>query len=34
MKLIIKGKPIYIKKLYAHLKKEHPSVRRRISLKR
>ena len=33
MKLIIKGKPIYIKRMYRHLKKEHPSTRRRMRIK-
>jgi hypothetical protein len=32
MKLTLKGNPIYIKKMFAHLKKEHPSVRHRIYL--
>lgn len=32
MKLILKGNPRYIKHMFKHLKAEHPSVRRRISL--
>jgi len=32
MKLIIKGKDRYIKHLAAHLKKEHPSTRRRLKV--
>lgn len=34
MKLILKGKPEYIKKMEKHLKKEHPSTRRRLSVKK
>ena len=29
-RLIIKGKPAYIDKMYDHLRKEHPSTRRRM----
>lgn len=32
-KLIIKGKAEYIKRMYKHLKKEHPSTRRRMKIK-
>jgi len=32
MKIILKGKPEYVKKMFAHLKKEHPSTRRRMKL--
>lgn len=34
MKLILKGNPAYIKRMYAHLRKEHPSVRRRLKIKK
>ena len=34
MKLIIKGRSTYINRMYKHLRKEHPSVRHRISLKK
>lgn len=32
-KLILKGDESYISKMYEHLKKEHPSVKGRISIK-
>ena len=32
-KLIIKGNRKYILRMFKHLKKEHPSVRHRISMK-
>jgi len=32
MKIIIKGNDRYTKNLYAHLRKEHPSTRRRMKL--
>lgn len=31
--LIIKGKTEYVKKMFAHLKKEHPSTKKRMVLK-
>jgi hypothetical protein len=34
MKLIIKGKPAYVKRMFVHLKKEHPSTRRRMKVKK
>lgn len=34
MKLILKGKPDYIKKMYKHLKKEHPSTKKRMEIKK
>ena len=34
MKLTIKGKPKYIKRMEKHLKKEHPSTRRRMKVRR
>jgi hypothetical protein len=34
MKIIIKANPQYAKKLYLHLRKEHPSTRRRMKLKK
>lgn len=33
-KIIIKGNDKYTKRLYEHLKKEHPSTRRRMVLRR
>lgn len=33
MKLIIKGNEEYIKRMFKHLKKEHPSTRRRMKIK-
>jgi len=32
-KLIIQGKPAYIKRMYSHLREEHPSTRRRMKIK-
>lgn len=32
-KLIIKGKKDYIKRLAKHLKKEHPSTKKKITIK-
>lgn len=29
-KLVIKGKPEYVKRMFKHLKAEHPSTRRRM----
>ena len=34
MKLIIKGKPSYVERMYKHLRKEHPSTRGRMYLKK
>jgi len=34
MKIIIRANTKYAKKLYAHLRKEHPSTRRRMRLKK
>lgn len=34
MKLILKGNPIYIKRMFKHLKKEHPSTRKRMEVKK
>ena len=33
MKLEIKGKPRYIKRMFKHLKKEHPSTRKRMKVR-
>jgi len=33
MKIVIKGNEKYIKRMFAHLKKEHPSTRKTMSLK-
>lgn len=33
-KLIIKGKPKYIKYLSEHLKEEHPSTKKRMEVKK
>lgn len=33
-KLILKGKPVYIERMFEHLKKEHPSTRRRMVMKK
>lgn len=33
MKLIIKGKTSYIKRMYKHLRKEHPSTKRRMKIR-
>ena len=30
--LVIKGKPSYIKHMFEHLRKEHPSTRRRMRM--
>jgi hypothetical protein len=34
MKLIIKGKTAYINHMYKHLRKEHPSTKRRMIKKK
>ncbi len=34
MKLIIKGRPSYIKRMEKHLKKEHPSTKRRMKIRK
>ena len=34
MKLIIKGKPSYIKYIYKHLREEHKSTRKRMRIKK
>jgi hypothetical protein len=34
MKLILKGKPTYIKRMYKHLRKEHPSTKRRMKVRK
>ena len=34
MKLIIKGKPVYVKHMFEHLKKEHPSTKRRMKIRK
>jgi hypothetical protein len=34
MKIVIKANKKYAKKLYKHLRKEHPSTRRRMKLKK
>lgn len=34
MKIIIKANPTSAKRLFLHLRKEHPSTRRRMKLKR
>jgi len=33
MKLEIKGNSIYIHRMYRHLRKEHPSTRKRMQIK-
>lgn len=32
MKLIIRGKPKYVRHMYNHLRKEHPSTKKRMKL--
>jgi len=32
-KLIIKGTDVYINRMFKHLRKEHPSTRKRMKLK-
>jgi hypothetical protein len=32
--LILKGKDAYINHMYSHLKKEHPSTKRRMKIKK
>lgn len=32
-KLILTGNPVYIKRMYKHLRKEHPSTKKRMRLK-
>jgi len=32
MKLILKGKDVYIKRMFKHLRKEHPSTKRRMTI--
>lgn len=34
MKLVIRGKPSYVKRMYAHLRKEHPSTKRKMRMKK
>jgi hypothetical protein len=34
MKIIIKGKPSYIRYMAAHLKKEHPATRKRLLIRK
>lgn len=34
MKIVIKANKVYAERLYKHLRKEHPSVKRRIKLKK
>lgn len=31
-KLVITGKPAYVKHMFSHLRKEHPSTKRRMKL--
>jgi len=33
IKLVLTGNPVYIKRMFKHLKKEHPSTRKRMRLK-
>jgi len=33
MKLVIKGRKKYVERMYAHLRKEHPSTKRRMKLR-
>ena len=33
MKLIMKGKASYIKRMYKHLRAEHPSTKKRMTIK-
>jgi hypothetical protein len=32
MKIVLSGKPKYIKHMFSHLRKEHPSTRRRMKV--
>jgi hypothetical protein len=32
-KIIIRGKSAYVKRMFKHLRKEHPSTRRRMTIK-
>ena len=34
MKLVIKGNKKYLERMFKHLRKEHPSTRRRMKLRR
>lgn len=34
MRIVIKGKEAYVKRMYSHLRREHPSTRRRMKLRR
>jgi len=34
MRLTIKGNEKYIKRLFSHLKKEHPSTKRRMKIRK
>jgi hypothetical protein len=31
-KIVIKARPEYVKRLYLHLRKEHPSTRRKMKM--
>lgn len=33
MRLVIKGNKKYVARMYAHLRKEHPSTRRRMKMR-
>jgi len=33
MKIIIKGNPKYVKRMFKHLRSEHPSTKRRMIIK-
>ena len=32
LRLVLSGKPAYIKRMYAHLRAEHPSTKRRMKM--
>jgi hypothetical protein len=34
MRLVIKGNEKYVKRMFVHLRKEHPSTRRRMKMRR
>ena len=34
MKIVIKGNNRYIRRMYSHLRKEHPSTRRKMKMRR
>lgn len=34
MRLVIRGNPTYVKRMFLHLRKEHPSTRRRMKIRK